>query len=710
MRNRFWIVTSVACLLLLIYSVANVFGKSTDVPEKKLQVIEGAIYNILDQAHYESVKLNDSYSEKVFDKFFENLDFEKKYFTQQDFDRWNGQREEMDDDVRATNLDFFYEIDSIYDQRLDMTESWYKEILAKPFDFTKKETLEKNIEDMDYMKDFDALKDRWRRLLKERALIKYDDLLSTRDKNADSLKAKDEYKSDVVLEEEARESIEKLFDRYYKRLRKMSLQDRFTLYINSYLIEVDPHTNYFPPQDKEDFDVAMSGSFSGIGAQLRQDEDQTKVERIIVGSPCFKQGDLKKGDIITNVGQADKESQDITGMDLDEVVRLIRGKKGTEVRLTVQHLDGSKQVIPIIRDNVDLEDTYVKSAFIQKDDKKIAYINLPEFYFDTRNYNGRTCYKDMRKEIQKINEEGSDGLIIDLRNNGGGSLQDVIKIVGLFIKSGPVVTVRDRKGNEKVLEDKISEVLYEKPLTILVNENSASASEIMAAALQDYNRATIIGNTTFGKGTVQQFVDINNVVPSQAIDQFLGDLDDDQKAMGAVKLTIQKFYRINGGSTQRKGVTPDVLVPDVYEYIDRGERQMTSAMPWDKISSSNYEKVHPDHWNESKVSQMRNFVNSSPYFKDVINIAQYLKKDKDKEVAYLDLESYQKSKKQKDEMFKSLDKYKSDSSRYESIVVSNPVFRKDIVSKDDVSIDRNKKWLKAIREDHYIDLALKYYF
>ncbi len=702
--------TSIVCLLLIVYSVVSVFGKTTEVPEKKLQVIEGAVYNILEQAHYSRIKLDDNYSEKVFDKLFENLDFEKKYFTRQDFSKWSKQEKQMDDDVRSTDLDFFYEVDSTYRQRLDLTEKWYREILSTPFDYSQKETLVKNTEDMDYEADFQALKERWRKLLKERALMKYDDLLSNRDKNTDSLRSAGEYKDDAELEAEARESIQKLFDRYYKRLRKMHLQDRFTLYINSYLAEVDPHTNYFPPQDKEDFDVAMSGSFSGIGAQLRQDEDQTKVERIIVGSPCYKQGELQKGDIILRVGQSEEEATDITGMDLDDVVRLIRGKKGTEVRLTVQHLDGSKQVIPIVRDKVDLEETYVKSAFIHVDDKKIAYISLPEFYFDTRNYNGRTCYKDMRKEIQNINNEGSDGLIVDLRNNGGGSLQDVIKIVGLFIKSGPVVTVKDRGGKEKVLQDQISEVLYEGPLTILVNESSASASEIMAAALQDYNRATIIGNTTFGKGTVQQFVDIDKVVPSQAIDQFLGNLDEDQKALGSVKLTIQKFYRINGGSTQRKGVTPDVLVPDVYEYIDRGERQMNSAMPWDKISSSRYKKVNVDHWNDAKVAKLNSYVQKSDYFRDVLDVADFLKKEKDQKLAYLDINTYRQQKDKKDQLFKNLEKYKEDTTRYANVLVSNPDFRKELVTKDEVAIDRNKKWLKAIREDHVIDLALKYYF
>ncbi len=485
----------------------------------------------------------------------------------------------------------------------------------------------------------------------------------------------------------------------------MSLQDRYALFLNSYLETIDPHTNYFPPADKENFDENMSGSFFGIGAQLRQEEDQTVVERIIVGSPCYKQGALKKDDVIEKVAQGDEEPVDVTGMFLGDVVELIRGKKGTEVRLTVKHIDGQKEVVPIVRDKVDLEDTYVKSAIIRDGEKRIAYISLPEFYFDSNDRNGRTCYKDMKSELINLKQEKLDGVIIDLRNNGGGSLSDVVKIVGLFIEEGPVVKVVDRSGSSQSLDDSDYKTYYDGPLTILVNEGSASASEIMAAALQDYNRATIVGTTTFGKGTVQQFVDLQRVVPRQVLNDYLKDIDEDTRQLGSVKLTISKFYRINGGSTQRKGVVPDVSLPDMYEYIDRGERQIPSALPWDSISPADYVKIHADGWNKAVITKLQGIVSSSDYFKDMLMVAKYLKEEHDQVYSPLNYAKFLEQKNDRDKIFEKMEKYNKEDIKF--VEVENPSFRLKEIEKDSGSVEKNKNWLKAISKDQYINIAIK---
>ncbi len=706
MRKRFWAIAFMVIAVLLVYSVANVIANpKNDVPEEKLKIIEGATYNVIDQAHFMHVKFDDEYSRKVFDQYFENLDFEKKYFTEQDFAIFDKNEDKMDDDFEDTNLDFFHLVDSIYLTRLTLTEGWYKAILDKPFDYSREEQVTDKGEDMQYVADTTSLKERWRLLLKERSLAKYAELKKFYTENADSLKKEDALLTDTEIEEDARENTLKIFDRFYKRLETMSLQDRYAIFLNSYLGTIDPHTNYFPPADREDFDITMSGSFFGIGAQLRQEEDHTVVERIIVGSPCYKQGSLAKDDIIEKVAQGDDEPVDITGMFLDDVVKMIRGKKGTEVRLTVKHLDGNKEIIPIIRDKVDLEDTYVKSAIIKDKGKKIGFISLPEFYFDTNDRNGRTCYKDMKSELINLKQEKIDGLIVDLRNNGGGSLSDVVKIVGLFIEEGPVVKVLDREGDSQSLDDRDYKTYYDGPLTILVNEGSASASEIMAAALQDYNRALVLGTTTFGKGTVQQFVDLQRVVPKQTIDAFLTDATEEEKALGSVKLTIQKFYRINGGSTQRKGVIPDVQVPDMYEYIDRGEREIPSALPWDSIAPADFKKIKANGWNTRIISQLKSEIAKSQYFKDMLQVAEYLKKEKDRTYTPLNYTLYVAQKNERDLVFKIMEKYNDDEAGF--LEVANPSFRLSSIKKDTASTEKNQNWLKAIARDHYIDLAVK---
>ena len=355
---------------------------------------------------------------------------------------------------------------------------------------------------------------------------------------------------------------------------KIDESDWLSIYLNSITTIYDPHTAYFPPQDKENFDIAMSGQLEGIGARLTSKGGFIVVAEIVPGSACWRQGQLKVGDKILKVGQGDEEPIDITDMRTDHAVKYIRGKKGTEVRLTVKQVDGSVITIPIIRDIVILEETYTKSAVI---DNK-GYINLPKFYADFSGNGGRDCSDDVKNEILKLKEEGVEGIILDLRNNGGGSLQDVVEMAGLFIKEGPIVQVKAKVGKPRVYSDTDESVYYDGPLVVMVNTYSASASEILAAAMQDYGRAVIVGGspTTFGKGTVQRAFDL---------DGFVSEAYDEIKPLGALKLTLQKFYRIDGGTTQLKGVTPDIILPDTWSYLNVGEKDQEFPIPWDEIGS-----------------------------------------------------------------------------------------------------------------------------
>ncbi|MEL7342220.1 MAG: S41 family peptidase, partial [Bacteroidota bacterium] len=362
----------------------------------------------------------------------------------------------------------------------------------------------------------------------------------------------------------------------FERLRKVTLRERRADFINAALSIYDPHTGYFPPKDRSNFNMEMSGKLEGIGARLSPEDGNIKVVYIVPGSACFKQGDLEVNDVIMKVAQGEEEEPvDVSQMELDDAIQLIRGKKGTMVRLTVKKIDGSEMEIPIIRDVVEIEETFAKSAILEReeDGQRVGYIDLPSFYFDFNDRNGRRCATDIKREVEKLQAEGVDGIVIDLRDNLGGSLTDVVEMSGYFIEQGPIVQVRSKRGRPQVLSDSDPDVLYDGPLVIMVNSFSASASEIMAAALQDYDRAIVVGTTSYGKGTVQRFVDLDNILRGNQTDP-----------LGDIKLTIQKFYRINGGATQHRGVVPDIILPDQYSQLEIGEREQEYSMPWDEIS------------------------------------------------------------------------------------------------------------------------------
>lgn len=452
------------------------------------------------------------------------------------------------------------------------------------FNVHKRESYETDPEKTDFAATNEELKDRWRMVLKAQVISQYLDL-EEEQKNALDKTAETKPPVKQLTEEELwKEALVKVGKRnknFFQRLNQETLQDHYDRFFNCVTRAFGPHTNYIPPASKEQFDINMRGSLEGIGALLREDDGFIKVIRIIPGSASARQGSLKAEDIILQVAQEGEEPVDITDMRLRDAVRLIRGPKGEAVSLTVKKPDGVTEVIRIIRDVVQIEETFVKSSVIESaGGRKTGYIYIPSFYRDfegTKNgAKGRNSTDDTQQEILKAIAQNVDGIILDLRDDGGGALVDAVDITGLFIKSGPVVQVLNKFGDKRILSDTNNDVSYDGPLVVLVNKFSASASEIVAAALQDYRRAVIVGGAhTHGKGTVQTIIDINENIPLMNLHKY--------EDLGALKVTIQKFYRVNGSSTQYRGVEPDIVLPNLFEHIKSGERYLDYSLPWDSI-------------------------------------------------------------------------------------------------------------------------------
>lgn len=674
-----------------------VFGlvafKSFSPQEAKDELIMKLILQGISSSHYAPNQIDDAFSKHVFDLYLERLDYSKRYFTQSDVDVLKAYETKIDDQVREGKYDFFDRSDMIYNGRLAMVKNLYKEILTQPFDFSVEEEVALDAEELPWAKDEKELKERWRQSLKFQVLSRLQTELDLQDK-ADSNPA-GANKSLEVLEQEARAKVMKTYDDWSKRMDKVDASDRRSAFLNAIANVNDPHTGYYPPDDKENFDIQMSGQLEGIGATLQEKDGYIQVSAIVPGSASYRQGELQEDDIILKVAQGADEPVDIVDMKLDDAVKLIRGPKGTEVRLTVKKGDGSTKIIPIIRDVVILEETFARSAIIKNTHsaKGIGYIKLPKFYADFQNKNGRSCAKDVRIEVEKLKAEGVEGIVIDLRNNGGGSLMDVVEMAGLFIDQGPVVQVRSRNGDPQVLEDTDPRVVYDGPLAIIVNSSSASASEILAAAIQDYKRGIIIGTPTFGKGTVQRFFDLDNLLRGE----------NELKPLGSIKLTTQKFYRINGGATQLKGVTPDVVIPDAYTYVDRGEREQDFVMPWDEIAPCKYNVGKIDANTLSKVRrESRERMAKDPAFKVLEDNAQRMKQQRDEKFISLNLDKYRaEQKKLKEEG----EAYKNAFKPIPGTHVLNLPSDLETINSDTVRVKMNNEWVEGLSKDIYVNEA-----
>lgn len=671
-------------LLFIVISLSSFtlyqFGKN--------QLLLEMLMSALDQAHYSPLKIDDEFSEKAFTFYLKRLDTNKKFLLKEDVDALAQYKQRIDDEIQNGNLDFYNLSIKLIAQRIKEKENWSKEILLKPLDYSVDEEYQTDGEKTNYATSISELKMEWVKMLKYQVLTRLDESLTNQEKAKEKKDSVFTEKSFDSLEVDARRKTLKANEDWFKRLSKITSKDRYSAYLNTITGLYDPHTEYFAPKDKKKFDQSMSGQFEGIGARLQAKDGILKVSEIIVGSPSFKQGELKAGDEIHKVAQGMNEPVDITNMDMDDAIDLIKGKKGTEVRLTVKKPDATFQVIAIIRDVIEMEETYAKSAILTNK-KKLGYIYLPMFYADFTRNGAHRCSDDIRKEVEKLKKENVEGIILDLRDNGGGSLQEVVEMAGLFIPKGPMVQVKGKMGDPTIMENKYSKVVWEGPLAVLVNHGSASASEILAAAIQDYKRGIIIGTQSYGKGTVQSFLDLDQYV----LPQF-----DSMRPLGSVKITMQKFYRVNGGATQLKGVMPDVSLPDPYAFLEVGEKDMDYPMPWDEISKATYQEFRTiNHDKLKKASNER--VKQSAAFKLIDAEAKELKAKKDDTKYNLKLDKYRAELKEWREQNKKYDGLKQDIKGFNASLM---LFDKQRIEADTTKLNREIKWTKNISKDNYI--------
>lgn len=686
----------IVLLIAGIFLAFNTMGTtSNSAPPTRYEKILQIVGEILTQGHYSPKDINDEFSKKVYTKYFEELDPEKNIFLKEDLVALQSYSTKIDDEIKGAPVQFFLEAGKLFNKRTAEVAAIYKEILAKPFDFSIDEFINTDAKTAAFPSSLADRKELWRKRLKYLTLQRFVDLQEARASN----KGKEGFvlKTDTQLEKEARDKVRIAMDRIFERYRlRFSDDDKFDVFVNTVTSMMDPYTEFFPPVDKRYFDEQLSGSFYGIGAQLTYDEGNIKIASVLPGGPAQKSGGIETGDIIVRVAQGNEAPVELTGYDVTDAVKIIRGKKGTEVKLTVRKKDGSLKTIALVRDKIVQDETFVRSAVINQGTSKIGYIFLPEFYanFDDPSDPHRSSV-DVANEVKKLKDDKVDGIVLDLRNNGGGSLIDVIQIAGLFIDQGPIVQVRDRNGQPQVMRDKDGGVLYDGPLAVMVNEFSASASEIFAAAIQDYGRGVIIGSSsTYGKGTVQRPIGLD---PASNFGATNSDL-------GSLKLTLQKFYRISGGSTQLKGVVPDIIIPDYYEYLKLRERDNWNALPWDEVAKAQYKIWQPGYDLQTIKNLSNARIANDSVFTLIKQETDLLAKQNDKHYP-LQIDQFKKEQKVTRDAVKEIEKLvKSDKKLQVSYLQQD---EQRYVSADKDKTERYQQWLKNVSKDVYVDQAVK---
>lgn len=676
----------------LAFKTMGTAARNVNPPSKYEEILK-LVGEMLKEGHFDPQKIDDAFSKKVFTKYMKQLDGDKAFFLQSDWNELKKFETRIDDEIKGAPVEYFLAAGKLFNTRMEEAAKVYQEILAKPFDFTVDEDVSLDGDKLNPPATEAERNDRWRKKLKYMVLDRYVDLLEAREKNKG--KQGFEVKSDDELEKEARDRVKKIMDRTFERYRfKFNDDDKFNLFVNAITTTMDPHTEFFPPVDKRYFDEEMSGTFYGIGASLQYDDGNIKITSIITGSPAYKSGELQVGDVIIKVGQGKDEPVDLVGYSVSDAVKVIRGKQGTEVRLTVRRQDGTVKTIILKRDKIVQDETYARSAVIKSNGLKIGYIFLPEFYADFEHPNGPRSYVDVAKEVTKLKDQKVDGIVMDLRNNGGGSLYDVVQMAGLFIDEGPVVQVKDRENSASVLKDKDRNVLYAGPLAVMVNEFSASASEIFAAAIQDYNRGVIIGSTsTYGKGTVQRNIGLD---PESGFVTSNSDL-------GTIKLTLQKFYRINGGSTQLKGVSSDIVLPDNLEYLKVREKDDEDALGWDEIKKASYKTWDPGY-NLKTIQQLsEERLSKDNTFSLIKDATEWLSKQNDKQYS-LQIEKFRKNQEAIQVTVKQLESLLKLKGENQVSAIPGDT---DKWAADKTKLERFNFWLKGLEKDIYLDQAVK---
>ncbi|MBA22675.1 MAG: tail-specific protease [Flavobacteriales bacterium] len=687
-KTRILILSGIALSLIYGFSFFNL----TTNPEKDKILIEIMSY-VLERGHYDPETINDSFSENVFMNYLESMDGQHRFYIQADLDNLSQFKTKLDDQIKESKLDFFDFSHKKLIQRQEQIKAFYKPLLDRPFDFNLEEEVNLDYETMGYAESLSELKKVWLQYFKLSTLGVYTDKKEEEKKKFEN-DSTYVMISNTELEKQAREITRENMDLFFEVREDLERKDYFSIYLNAIATQFDPHTYYFAPREKELFDTSISGKFEGIGARLQKKNQEISIVEVISGGPVWRDKLLEVEDVIIKVAQENEEAVDITGMRIDDVVKLIKGPKGTTVYLTIKHVDATIDVVPVVRDVVELEEAFAKSSVIIKDGKKYGMIHLPKFYVDFKDYGKRNAASDVKAEIEKLKRDNVEGIILDLRNNGGGSLQTVVDMTGFFIKDGPVVQVKSTGGKKQVLEDRDSSIAWNGPLVLMVNEFSASASEIIAAALQDYKRAVIIGSKqTFGKGTVQNVVDLNKIISSNTH----GDL-------GALKITTDKFYRINGGSTQLEGVKSDVVFPGRYTYIETGEQAQDNPLSWDQISPANYQPWDVNMSFEYALERSKERIANNAYMILIDEQAKWIKAQQDDTLYSLNYEDFIEERKARSDQTSKYDKLK----KFEaSFTLQTPNADLPELEKDEDLKEKRLRWEESLIKDIYLYEAVR---
>lgn len=664
LRKIFLLSITIACFSFpqdIVVSQADTLKKISPQDYFKEELLY--LNTVLTRYHYKKFILNDSLSSLILDRYLKSLDPSKLYFTLPDIKKFETSRYKIDDYLLDGNLNLAYEIFNVYRNRVTERISHVSNLLNSEFDFSVDEYLELKRDNVNWAEDAEELNEIWRKRIKNDAL-------------------------NLKLAGKDWQSISETLSKRYENVRKAILQtkseDVFQLYLNSYTETIDPHTNYLLPITSDNFKIDMSRALEGIGAQLQNEDDYTKVVEVIPGGPASKSNLLHRDDRIIGVAQGDDgEMVDVVGWRVNDVVKLIRGPKGSVVRLLILLASEGANAVPreikLVRDKVKLEDQSAKKQILEFNNEnnlyRIGVISIPAFYFDyeaaqrgERDYKSTT--RDVRNLIKQLQDEKVNGIVIDLRNNGGGSLSEAVELTGLFIKDGPVVQVKQAFGNIDIQVDPDPSIVYDGPLAVLVNRFSASASEIFSAAIQDYGRGIILGEQTFGKGTVQNMIDLNRMIGKST------------NRLGQVKITIAKYYRITGGSTQHLGVIPDITFPSVIDAHEFGESSEPSALPWDQISSAEFNQY--ENFSEyipflKDKHELR--IKSDPLFQAYLEDVTQSRENRERNLISLN-ESVRKKEKEEQEKKKELRKSKSTNSISVKLLGKEEISDKESLSED----------------------------
>lgn len=680
-------------VLLLGFASCSFTENHSFETDNKDKLLIDLITYVLEKGHYSPKDLDDQFSTEAFSRFIKGMDPLKRYFLASDIETFEKYRLSIDDQLINKELVFFDEVYKVLSKRIEEAEFRYERLLSDSFDLFSPSVVEIDYDQMSYVNTKAELEDRWRQQLTISLLPVIDAQLEKYARENELEVESIEESVLLELQVKAREELKRTFYEYFHFIGELDREDYFSTYINAVVETFDPHTYYFAPTDKDRFDIAMSGKFEGIGARLQKKPEGTTVVEIISGGPVWRAKSLEVGDELLKVRQEEGEAVDISGMRLDDAIELIKGPEGTTVYLTVKRTNGVVEEISVIRDVVELEESYAKSVKISDEEYEYGLIHLPKFYVDFDDYNQRNAAIDVKAELMRLQKEGVEGVVLDLRDNGGGSLQTVVDMAGYFIDEGPVVQVRTAGDRREVQKDPEKGILYDGPLVVLVNELSASASEILAAALQDYGRAVIIGSErTYGKGTVQNVIPLSNIIRSNE----LGDL-------GALKITTQKFYRVSGGSTQLEGVSSDIIIPDRYTYIDVGERDQDNPLSWDRIQAATFTPWHKQIDYERILSSSRERLSANRYVDLLDEEARWISAQREDDTTYLDLKSYRKNKeelKKKSKEFEALDQYDT------RLKFSSLPYEKSLFNQDSILREKRDRWHKELAKDVYLEEAI----